>query len=96
MGRFLRKFDLYGTAVGVNYQGDAAYKTNAGAFLTLLTAFIILVFGITKCFRMSQRTLPSFVSYVDHLDLIENFPATSLGEHKIKVLLAFSLGSKAV
>ena len=41
-GQFLVNFDMYGHSIGVHYQGNGAYKTRLGAFVTVLTYALMM------------------------------------------------------
>ena len=44
LGNLFRKMDRFGVPIGVNYKGSDVFKTNMGAFLTLASYVITIVY----------------------------------------------------
>ena len=42
-GKFLKKVDIYGHQIGVNYRGESTYTTRLGGVLTLATLTFICI-----------------------------------------------------
>ena len=59
--KFIKSLDIYGHQVGVHYRGDSSFKTGIGAFLTLLSLFLIF-----------SNTLGLFVSFISKEDQKES------------------------
>ena len=46
-GKFIKKLDIYGHEVSMNYRGDEAYRTKFGGFFSLVT-FVLIIINVTK------------------------------------------------
>ena len=44
--QFLVSRDIYGHAVGVNYRGSGSYQTRMGAFCTLSTYLLMIIYMV--------------------------------------------------
>ena len=48
LSKACKSLDHYGHVVGVNYQGNSAYQTKAGAFVSIVNLLIILLYVTVK------------------------------------------------
>ena len=46
--KFLKSQDAFGSAVALNYDGEATYKTGLGALMTIAIKTFLLVFAATQ------------------------------------------------
>ena len=52
---FLKRIDIFGHPIGVNYRGDGAFNTVFGSFVTLITAILVLNYAQIEFMDMYSR-----------------------------------------
>ena len=71
-GKFLKKFDIYGSPVGLHYRGNGTYTTALGGVLSLITFTLICINTvdiITQYFDHSAQTEQSSSIQMDLYDM---------------------------
>lgn len=58
-GKILKKADLFGSPVGVNYKGNSSYSTKMGGVFGLLAAALILYFVVGRVQKLMNKDDPS-------------------------------------
>ena len=48
LGTFVRNFDLHGHDISVNYDGDGKFRTKLGAFLSIVSVVIVVMYAHYK------------------------------------------------
>jgi len=61
--------DIYGQPIGVNYKGQASYKTKVGALLSLITFGLGLALTGTKIKEMINKDNSNVIQLANTLDL---------------------------
>ena len=41
----LKKFDIFGEPIGINYQGESSYTTMCGTIISIFLGILVLVVG---------------------------------------------------
>ncbi len=56
--KFLKQFDVFGEAVGVNYKGDQTYKTVLGSLCSLTLKVFMLLYASYELLHLLQYKHP--------------------------------------
>ena len=62
-GEFMRKQDVFGHAVTLNYRGDEQFRTVWGAFLTVAQRVFILVVAVIGVIDLFNYKDPNIIQY---------------------------------
>ena len=72
MGYLKDKFiglDMFGVPVTVNYRGESSYNTRFGAFLSLISWFLLIAFAIEQGIVLVNRQNPQITVLNEVTDL---------------------------
>ena len=78
--------DIYGQPIGVNYKGQASYKTKVGALLSLITFGIGLALTVIKIKQMVNKDNSNVSQFTKTLDLNFNTDSFNLDEQKLELM----------
>ena len=59
VGKLLKKFDLFGESVSINYKGNSTYTTKVGGLFGLVSISLILYFLYARTVKLFNRDDPS-------------------------------------
>jgi len=78
--------DIYGHPIGVNYKGQASYKTKVGAILSLITFGLGLALIGIKIKQMVIKDNSNVIHLTNTLDLWSSTDSFNFGEQKLELM----------
>jgi len=67
----MRRVDIYGIPIEMNFEDQSRYKTNFGAIMSIITAFVMIVFGGYKFIELVTSQNTAIKIYPQILDLLK-------------------------
>jgi hypothetical protein len=90
-GGMLKKFDLYGQPVSVNYDGDSTYATKMGGCFGLFSYVMILIFMYTRFVKLINKDDPAKIQVTQGLNLLDDPTVYPFSENHFNLgIAAFS------
>ena len=86
---FLRKRDVYGAPVSLNYKGKRSFQTIGGAEATILLRILILIYFCKQLIQVIDYDDPQISSYEVFEDRGDMENPLALGDSKVDFIVGF-------
>ena len=87
LGGLLTGLDVFGHKIGVNYNGDDAYKTKFGGLLTLITYVLVVIYTNTLVHDFYEHTAQVVENYSRIKVVMNELGEFSLRENSIDIII---------
>ena len=62
MGTIVNGFDIYGVAISLKFNRQSRFPTAFGAFLTIVSAILMIIFVVNRTMKLISKDDPFFSS----------------------------------